>query len=113
MQALNLSLTSLDAAKNFMEDLITTYKRLINIELPAKYQSPVHFNHCFNRIILDWLFNDCWYNHLSRKQTAISQLTREQLQSAIARMNEWLQNHELLYADNNRSLNFRKKIKRF
>ncbi len=91
-----------------MENLIAAYKSLINTSLPAKYKKPVRFNHCFNRIILDWLFNDCWYNHLSRKQIAISQLSREQLQLAIARMNEWLQNHELLYADNNSSLNFRR-----
>jgi hypothetical protein len=92
-----------------MEDLIATYKRLINTDLPAKYKSPVRFNHCFNRIILDWLFNDCWYNHLNRKQTAISQLSREQLQAAISRMNAWLHNYDLLYLDNSRSLNFRKK----
>lgn len=92
-----------------MDDLTATYKRLINTDLPAKYKSPVRFNHCFARVILDWLFNVCWYNHLSRKQTAISQLSREQLQAAIVRMNEWLQNRDLLYLDNSRSLNFRKK----
>ena len=92
-----------------MEGPVATFKRLINIDLPAKYKSPVRFNHCFNRIILDWLFNDCWYNHLSKKQTAISQLSTEQLQAAIARMNEWLNDHDLLYLDNNRSLSFRKK----
>jgi hypothetical protein len=92
-----------------MEDPVATYKRLINTDLPAKYKSPVRFNHCFDRIILDWLFNDCWYNHLSKKQTAISQLSTEQLQAAIARMNEWLKDHDQLYLDNSRSLNFRKK----
>lgn len=91
-----------------MEDLIETYKRLIKTELPAQYKTPVRFNHCFNRIILDWLFHDCWYNHLSRKQTAISQLSTEQIQAAIARMNEWVQSHDLLYIDNNSSLKFRK-----
>ncbi len=92
-----------------MEDPVATYIRLINTDLPAKYKSPVRFNHCFNRIILDWLFNDCWYNHLSKKQTAISQLSTEQLQAAIARINEWLKDHDQLYLDNSRSLNFRKK----
>jgi hypothetical protein len=91
-----------------MEELISTYKRLINVELPGKYTSPVKYNHCFNRIVLDWLFDDCWYNHLSRKQTAISQLNKKQLQAAIDRMNEWLQNHETLCTDNARSLAFRK-----
>lgn len=95
-----------------MENLIVAYKRLINTDLPAKYTSPVRFNHCFNRIILDWLFNDCWYNHLSREKTAISQLDQEQLRLAITRMNEWLENQDLLIADNNSSLNFRKKQQR-
>lgn len=42
-----------------MDDLTAAYKRLINVDLPAKYTTPVRFNHCFNRIILDWLFTDC------------------------------------------------------
>jgi hypothetical protein len=92
-----------------MEELIATYKRLINTDLPAKYKSPVRFNHCFNRIILDWLFTDCWYSHLNRKNTAIGQLNLEQLELAIARMNEWIANRDLLVLDNNSSLNFRKK----
>lgn len=92
-----------------MEELTEAYKKLLNIDLPAKYTSPVRFNHCFNRIILDWLFSDCWYNHLSRKQAAISQLNREQLQSAIERMNKWLENQNYLIADNNSSLRYRKK----
>lgn len=92
-----------------MEELIAAYKKLINIDFPARYTSPVRFNHCFNRIILDWLFKDCWYNHLSRKQTAISQLNEEQLQSAIARMNKWLEDHNCLIADNNNSLRYRRK----
>lgn len=94
-----------------MEDRAATYKRLINEILPEKYQTPVRFNHCFSRIILDWLFNDCWYNHLSRRQTAISQLSEKQLKAAIERMQQWLQNKELLVNDNNRSLDFRKKLR--
>ena len=92
-----------------MDDLITIFKRLINHDLPAKYTTPVRFNHCFNRVILDWLFNDCWYNHLSKKKTAISQLNAQQLQAAIERMQEWLQNHELLVEDNITSLQYRKR----
>ena len=94
-----------------MTDLITTYKTLINETLPATYQSPVCFNHCFNRIVLDWLFTDCWYNHLNTNKTAISQLNETQLQQAVQRMNEWLCNHDVLVADNNNSLLWRKKLK--
>ena len=52
-----------------MEDLLTEFKTMINQTLPATYQSPVRFNHCFARIILDWLFQDVWYNHLDKNKT--------------------------------------------
>ncbi len=93
-----------------MKELAALYKNLINVQLPAAYTFPVHYNHCFNRIILDWLFNDCWYNHLDKKRTAICQLTEQQFSSAIERMNTWLQNQDVLIADNNASLRFRKKM---
>lgn len=91
-------------------ELISESKHLINVELPAKYQFPVKFNHCFNRIILDWLFNDCWYNHLEKNKTAISQLSFKQLNAAITRMNEWLINQDILISDNNKSLQYRRKV---
>ena len=93
-----------------MDELITEYKHLINTVLPSKYTFPVRYNHCFNRIILDWLFKDCWYNHLDKNKTAISQLTNEQFKSAIARMKEWLHNHQLLISDNNDSISYRRTV---
>ena len=92
------------------QSLISEFKNLINVELPVKYQFPVKFNHCFNRIILDWLFNDCWYNHLDKNKTAISQLNNNQLQKAIWRMNAWLRDQDFLITDNNSSLQYRKKV---
>ncbi|TDH27034.1 hypothetical protein EXU57_09560 [Segetibacter sp. 3557_3] len=92
-----------------MSDLLDTYKKLINVELPQKYQHPVRYNHCFARIILDWLFDDCWYNHLDRKKNAGAQLTDEQLQRAITRMQLWLQTHDVLISDNQQSLVHRRK----
>lgn len=94
-----------------MSDLRNTFKTLINDVLPATYQSPVRFNHCFNRIILDWLFQDVWYYHLDKKKTAISQLNDEQLEAAIIHMNEWLTNHDRLVQDNLNSLRYRGKLK--
>ena len=35
------------------------------------------------RVILDQLFQDCWYNHLDRRLTAYKQLNDEQLRRAI------------------------------
>lgn len=94
-----------------MNELRNTFKTLINDILPATYQSPVRFNHCFNRVILDWLFGDAWYHHLDKKKTAISQLNEEQLQSAIARMHEWMTQHDSLIRDNQNSLRYRGKLK--
>ena len=95
-----------------MDELRNTFKTLINQVLPATYQTPVRFNHCFNRIILDWLFQDVWYNHLDRKKTAISQLSEDQLHQAIDRMNDWLSNHNTLVKDNVNSLHYRAKAMR-
>lgn len=95
-----------------LKELIAEYQELINVTLPSIYKSPVRYNHCFNRIILDWLFGDCWYNFLDTKKTAISQLSKDQINSAIVRMKEWLQHHELLILDNNNSLNYRKQFKK-
>ena len=41
-------------------------------------------DHCFMRVILDQLFNDCWYNHLDTRLVAYKQLTVPQLKRAIA-----------------------------
>ena len=88
--------------------LIIKYKQLLNEVLPATFTQPVHNNHCFNRIVLDWLFEDVWYKHLDRSKTAISQLNSEQLQKMINRMEQWLQEPHLLFYDNTQSLAYRK-----
>lgn len=89
--------------------LSTRYKQLLNEILPASFTKPVRHNHCFNRIVLDWLFQDVWYNHLDLSKTAISQLNPVQLQQLIARMEQWLQQPDLLFEDNRQSLTWRKK----
>ena len=86
---------------------IKEFRQLINQQLPSVYTQPVRFNHCFNRIILDWIFKDCWYHHLNKNKTALSQLYDEQLKIAIERMKAWLQNQELLIDDHNASLKYR------
>lgn len=94
-----------------MKDTIShiyRYKQLLNEVLPASFTKPVQFNHCFNRIVLDWLFQDVWYNYLDRSKTAISQLDAVQLQKMIERMEQWLQNPDLLVEDNQKSLTWRK-----
>lgn len=88
--------------------LIYRYKQLLNETLPASLTKPVRYNHCFNRIVLDWLFQDVWYDHLNRSKTAISQLDNIQLQKMIERMEQWLLNPDLLFEDNQKSLTWRK-----
>jgi hypothetical protein len=89
--------------------LVERYKQLLNEILPASFTQPVRHNHCFNRIVLDWLFGDVWYNHLDRSKTAIRQLDDIQLQKTINRMEQWLQQPEVLFGDNVKSLIYRKK----
>lgn len=91
--------------------LIREFKQLINQQLPLAYNQPVRFNHCFNRIILDWLFKDCWYNHLDKNKTALSQLNKEQLECCTQRMKAWLNNQQVLTEDNIASLKYRHKLK--
>jgi hypothetical protein len=95
-----------------MNDLVaitSRYKQLLNEVLPASFTIPVRYNHCFNRIVLDWLFQDVWYNHLNKSKTAISQLNEMQLQKMIGRMELWLQQPDVLAKDNQQSLVWRKK----
>ena len=76
------------AGNSDIEQLRQRYLELINQKLPAlakQRQFPVRFNHCFARIILDNLFDRCWYEALDRhKGAAYKQLSPEQLHQAIA-----------------------------
>lgn len=90
------------------------YTDLINHQLPALARQtpmPVRFNHCFARIVLDNLFEDCWYNHLSRKQSAYKQLSRTQLMEAIAIMQSILNHPERIEQLNRNSLSWRGKLR--
>ena len=70
-----------------LTQLRSQYLDLTNRVLPELAQQrrfPVRLNHCFQRIVLDNLFNNCWYNVLSRSTPAYKQLSEEQLERAIA-----------------------------
>jgi len=92
--------------------LRSQYADLINHQLPALAKQtpmPIRFNHCFARIVLDNLFEDCWYNHLSRKQPAYKQLNETQLKKAIAIARSMLKQPALAQPLNNNSLRWRGK----
>lgn len=98
-----------------IERLRSRYLELINTELPSlskQRQFPVSFNHCFARIVLDNLFDRCWYEALDRKQgAAYKQLSSEQLQQAIA-IAEAIINRPDTYIQelNQKSLRWRNKL---
>lgn len=83
-----LSIHHLQAAKmERLTELRNQYLDLTNRVLPDLAQQrrfPVRLNHCFQRIVLDNLFNNCWYTVLSRREPAYKQLDEEQLERVIA-----------------------------
>lgn len=99
---------------NEIATLRARYLALINQQLPelAKQTAmPVRFNHCFARIVLDNLFEGCWYEHLSRKQPAYKQLNAAQLTKAIAIATTLLNTPEAANQLNQNSLRWRGKLK--
>jgi hypothetical protein len=89
------------------------YLELTNQVLPglaASRNFPIRYNHCFQRIILDNLFDRCWYEVLERKRVpAYRQLTEEQLEKAIAIANRVItEPNTYVQQLNQNSLNWRK-----
>ncbi|MGC1309414.1 MAG: hypothetical protein WA885_19510 [Phormidesmis sp.] len=100
-----------------MDDTLTTlrsqYLELINHQLPEKAKQvsmPVRFNHCFARIVLDNLFEGCWYDYLSRQQAAYKQLDANQLSRAIALAQSMLSEPQTVARLNQKSLYWRGKL---
>jgi hypothetical protein len=60
------------------------YLRLTEDELPGQATEswPVHADHCFQRIVLDTLYEDVWYDHV-KGRPAVQQLTADELRRAI------------------------------
>ena len=68
-------------------ELQERYLKLTRHVLPAIARMKgwaLNEDHCFMRVILDQLFQDCWYNHLDRRLTAYKQLNDQQLLRAIS-----------------------------
>ena len=69
-----------------LEQLRRRYLVLTRRDLPERARAEgwtLKFDHCFMRVILDHLFQDAWYNHLTRKEAAYRQLDGEQLGRAV------------------------------
>ena len=96
-------------------ELQQQYLHLTNEVMPnvAKEQHwPVQFNHCFQRIILDALFEDCWYHHLDRNSRipAYRQLTEAQLAQSITIGERMIASPEEVKQLNRQSLAHRGKL---
>ena len=66
-------------------ELQDRYLELMRHSLPAIARSKgwrLKEDHCFMRVILDQLFQDCWYHHLDRRLSAYKQLNDRQLRRA-------------------------------
>ena len=90
------------------------YLHLTNYVMPqvARQQHwPVRLNHCFQRIILDALFHDCWYQHLDRTSRipAYRQLSEAQLTRALTIAQHMLDSSETVRQLNQQSLMYRNK----
>ncbi|MEM8501542.1 MAG: hypothetical protein AAF716_00130 [Cyanobacteria bacterium P01_D01_bin.1] len=97
---------------NSIAALREQYLSLVNDQLPNRAKEglmPVRFNHCFARIILDNLFEGCWYDHLSRKQPAYKQLDESQLEKGIAIAQTMLSDPKAATQFNQNSLRWRGK----
>lgn len=95
-------------------DLQARYLDLTRVELPAaarKHGWPITEDHCFMRVILDALFEGCWYDHLDRRLRAYKQLDTAQLGRAIALGQRMLDEGEpTVTALNRQSLRWREKL---
>lgn len=71
---------------------------------------PVHENHCFQRILLDHLFQDCWYRHIQKGPTpAYRQLNLRQLGHLLRSTHQmcWMTRAEVVQ-QNQQSLHWRR-----
>ena len=73
--------------KSDLDELRARYLELINDILPSIARArgfPITSNHCFGRVVLDNLFQGCWYNYLTvGRVAAYKQLDELQLQQAV------------------------------
>lgn len=103
-----------DKIKPHRRTLEQAYLELTRKQLPEIAEAagwPVQEDHCIQRMVLDAIYQDCWYNHLAKgRRPAYQQLSNIQLGQAL------LLAHRLRHASpkllewlNACSLSFRKK----
>jgi hypothetical protein len=91
------------------------YIELTNEAMPSiatNKRRPLRFNHCFQRIILETLFQDCWHNHLDRSSRipTYKQLTKPRLLQAMDIVQQMISSPETIKEYNCNSLTYRNKL---
>ena len=91
------------------------YMEMVSDTLPNMSKSrdwPIRFDHCFARVILDQVFQGCWYDHIDRKKgAAYKQLNSAQLLDALTIAGRILQGPDEVLVDmNKQSLRWRGKL---
>jgi|GEM_PF-378330 len=72
---------------------------------------PIRADHCFMRVVLDHVFQDCWYLHLDRRFRAYRQLDNKQLSRAVSLCEAMSAGgHAVVTHMNQQSLAWREKI---
>jgi hypothetical protein len=103
-----------EALKSHRQLLEQWYLWLTREKLPQQAQVeqwPIQEDHCLQRVVLDALFQDCWYNHLSRSKPAYRQLDNLQLGQSLQLLSRMeREGKSLVAALNVSSLTFRGKI---
>ena len=87
------------------------YRELTAERLPAQATAawPVQADHCFQRIVLDALFEDVWYDHVADRP-AVESLTADQLREAIAIAESLLDDPDRVAELNRASLRYRDEL---
>lgn len=94
--------------------LIERYRHLTGVVMPALARDsskrwPVVNDHCFQRIVLDAICGDVWYDHIARP--AYKNLTAHQARTAVVLCEAILDGSEDLTALNRQSLLWRGKLR--
>ena len=96
------------------QDIIQVYMHLTKEVLPTLAKKkcsdwPVYEDHCFQRIVLDTIFEGVWYEHL--KRPAYKHLTIKQASCAVELCENIINGKANLKQLNQQSLSWRGKLK--
>ena len=108
---------SMNELASYRKQLIELYFHLTKELLPLKakvYDWPIQDDHCFQRVLLDNLFNGVWYDFLPQKRPAYQQCSNFELGHLVYdALTLYYGNRRLVTSWNEKSLSFRKKEKKF